>query len=373
MLFSPILHTISKKLNYKGLTTEFMGSPGSILTSNQVLYGFSTINKKYYLGKLLNKITNLLGIKVVDQVVSIYSRILVKNQVKLVLSIGSIPELCAACRINQIEFVEILHGIGYTNIEWGYKKRQERFLPNTILCLDDISKSTFSELNFTSSIRVNNPFIASFYEINFPQRFNQVRNRGSVKNILISLQWGYDGTFTELAGVLTNHIIPEELLNSIRLNLFPDVEWHFRMHPVQVKSSKYKSHLKFIDDFCLQNPKAHWRWATESSLPELLIEVDGHITMSSMTSYEASYFGVKTLALCPSLRNEGFYQDMFNDLVDKGYLLKSPIDSILINDWIDKVSRVAINDDFRNSLDASDYIFGILYNNKDRVDDRMAN
>lgn len=348
-----------------------MGSPGSILISDQVLYGFATINKKYYFGRLLNKISNLIGIKANDQIVSMFNRILVDFQVKLVLSIGAIPELCAACRNNKIEFVEILHGIGYTNIEWDYEERQKWFSPNTILCLDDVSKSAFAKLNFTSLVRVNNPFVAAFYKFNSSECFDQIHEGRAIIKILISLQWGYDGTFAQFAGVLSNHIIPEELLDSIRLNLFPDVEWHFRMHPVQAKSSKYKSHLKFIDDFCFQNPNAHWRWATESSLLELLIEVDGHITMSSMTSYEASYFGVKTLALCPSLRKGGGYQDMFNDLVVKGYLHKSSIDSILINDWIDKVSRVAINDDFRNSIDASDYIIGVVYKNKDPADDRI--
>jgi len=131
--------------------------------------------------------------------------------------------------------------------------------------------------------------------------------------------------------------MPQELISVIQLSIDKDILWAFRLHPVQLKEKKYKHHLNYIEKFCANQKNTQWRWFTEMPLPVALRQCSGHITMSSMSSYEAAYMGIKTLALCPTLQKGGYYQDMFSDLQNADYLTKAQADVGKIVEWAEKV------------------------------------
>ncbi len=80
--------------------------------------------------------------------------------------------------------------------------------------------------------------------------------------------------------------------------------------------------------------------------------------MNSMSSYESAYFGVPTLALCPTVRAGGHFESFFNDLVETGYLTKQAFDEQAVAEWIDQVekkppmlSNLGANDAFDDAVD----------------------
>ena len=58
--------------------------------------------------------------------------------------------------------------------------------------------------------------------------------------------------------------------------------------------------------------------------------------MSSMTTYDAAYFGIKTLLLCPTLMSWP-NEKLFKDLVNSGYAEYGQFDSTKIQSWVKNV------------------------------------
>ena len=113
-----------------------------------------------------------------------------------------------------------------------------------------------------------------------------------------------------------------------------------------------------MDDFVQKHDNCDWKESTELPLPSLLLHCTGHITMNSMLSYEAAYFGVPSLALCPSILLGGHFELSLNDLVDAGYLTKQAFDEQAVAEWIDQVekkppmlSNLGADDAFDDALD----------------------
>ena len=59
-----------------------------------------------------------------------------------------------------------------------------------------------------------------------------------------------------------------------------------------------------------------------------------------MSSYDAANFGVKTLALCPTLKVNGKYADWFLDIEAEDYLIKAIPDKKFILEWVRDVEKI---------------------------------
>ncbi|MBF4521108.1 hypothetical protein IS511_07975 [Acinetobacter towneri] len=334
--YSPLIDSVRQELEQKGYKCLTIANPWSKMIG-EVAYGRPiAINRSYFISKVVKKI---LGIRA-D--LKLYKNILKLAEPKLIITIGCNNELCEAAHSLNVYHIELLHGIGYTSIPWGWGKAQKSHLPQGIFSLDKISTTTFKQLeNLNIDIKqIKHPFLSRFIkeETNLlPAEWVLKKSKKKYKKeILISLQWGYASQIDEIEifeGYLKNGLFYEELEEIIQ-ETKETVLWRFRFHPVQYRQpEKYKKLLDYMDNFIARNPNCEWKESTYLPLPAILKNCSGHLTMSSMSSYEAAYMGVPTLALCPSLQN-GIYGDCFEDLVESRYLEKQKFNVEKVKHWL---------------------------------------
>lgn len=338
--YSPLIDSVRDELEEQGYTCVSIAHPWSRLTGKHSHGEPIAINRPHFLAKVLKKIFPLANVR---PDLKLYKNILTKTKPKVIITIGCHNELCEAARDMHIFHLELLHGIGYTPIPWGWEKKQKQHLPQGILSLDSVSTHTFSELGKYGVVikEIKHPFLNRFQQDKLnriPQEWQPKKKDSKFeKEILISLQWGYAQNVDEhdfFKGTLTNGLFYEELAEVIKLT-HDKIFWRFRFHPVQYRQpEKYKNLFDFIDEFVKRNENCEWQESTYLPLPSLLINCSGHVTMSSMSNYEAAYMGVPTLALCPSLREGGVYEHFFNDLIDEGYLQKATSQTDTILKWV---------------------------------------
>jgi hypothetical protein len=248
----------------------------------------------------------------------------------------------------RIPHFELLHGIGYTPVPWGWDSELPEHLPQGILSLDEVSTATFSSLERVGvkTITVSHPFYSRFYDRaqSLPSEWliPEDEPTGWSKRILVTFQWGYAGDHgrkTHFEGVLPNGLFYDGLTDVIEQTA-TSVFWHFRFHPVQLRQPRYRKLRVFMDDYVQSHPNTEWRKASHVPFPSVVSRCDGHLTMTSMSAYDAALFGVKTLFLCPTLQPEGVNQGMFADLEAEGYCARVEYSSSIVLQWTKEVSRL---------------------------------
>lgn len=364
--YSPLIDSVRQEIENKGYTCISIAHPWSRITG-ECGYGEPVnINNYFLLSRIFGKIGFNLELK-------LYEKIIKKASPKLIITIGSNSDLCKAARDSKVFHAELLHGIGYTPMPWGWNKKHKENLPQCILSLDPVSTQTFSELEKKDIIvkEISHPFFKRFQSEKLgliPHEWVPVKKINPYKKeILISLQWGYANGIDakdSFKDILDNGLFYNEIEEVIKQTL-TTVYWRFRLHPVHYRQpSKYKKQFELIESLIEKYENCEWRESTYIPLPGILMQCSGHITMLSMVSYEAAYVGVPTLALCPSLRGNGVNNGMFDDLVKKGYLLKqhSQVNSIL--EWVNDVEKLEpILKDITNNTDLVDWFFHKILNN----------
>lgn len=341
--YSPILDSYVEELIKSGLSVQSLAHPWSKIVGKKAFNDPIVFNRSYFIAMVLDKVTKKQYTK------KLYKNIILKSNSKRIVTIGCNDELCKAAHELGVLHVEILHGIGYTPMPWGWDKKTKESLPQEIYTLDLVSTETFKELekHDIKVTQIQHPFLKKFTPenlINLPNEWVVSPGKENRKSILVSLQWGYAPNldcYPEFAGVLEeNGLFPEELLTVIK-NTSKDIFWRFRFHPIHYRNQKkYKKHFDFIQNIIDKYQCGEWKESTFKPLPSVLSQCTGHITMSSMSSYEAAYMGVPTLALCPTLKKGRIYESFFNDLAEDGYLVKGNADVVEISQWIVAVKRI---------------------------------
>jgi len=341
--YSPLIDSVQNKLKIEGYSCQTIAHPFSKLIGNWA-YGFPiTINRSYLKALVLNKILKN------NNLVKYYEDLFKAANPRIIISIGCNDEFCLAARNLNIYHFELLHGIGYTPMPWDWDKKEKENLPQGILSLDAVSTNTFNELKLKGLdvYQINHPFLSRFNlknNIELPEEWIlKDIDQKYTKTILVALQWGYAPSIDELdihKGILNNGLFFEEI-ESIIKETKDSIFWRFKFHPVQYRQQKkYKKLFNIVDNFIKEFKNCEWKESTFLPLPSILGTCDGHITMSSMSSYEAAYLGVRTLALCPTLQKGGIYENMFEDLVKKGYLVKEKPNKVKICNWINALTRL---------------------------------
>lgn len=345
--YSPLIDSIRDELEHLGYNCESVSLPWSVLTGNKAHGTPICINRSLIFRKFISYFFKITRLNIFFEVETVYNKILKKTAAKLIISIGCPDDLCLEARSNKIFHVELLHGIGYTTIPWGWSSKETKFMPQGILALDDISNKTFIPLE-SKGITIKtipHPFLKRFFglELNkipsewLPKKNNAVKWK---KEILISLQWAYagdHGPYVEYENILKNGLFYEEIEQIVSEE--KDILFRFRFHPVQLKNKKYKFLIQFMDDFVARYPNSEWKESSFLPYPSVIINCDGNISMSSMSCYDAAAFGVNSLMLCPTILPGGIYEDWFLDLEKEGYLIKSKVIYEFIHDWILKTKK----------------------------------
>lgn len=352
--YSKLLDSLDSEFKYKGLKTQHLSHPYSRITGESSWSNPALCNRIFFWAAIKRRLKKfLIYIRLnklnYDYQQEVYITILKKITPKCIITIGSPPYLCRAANALNINICEILHGIGYTPIPWGWDLTPAENLPNIIWSLDEVSTNTFKPLSSKGIVtrQIPHPFYKLFNNAqhNFKDKLPnewlelpKIYPSGS-KKILISLQWGYDGDHiknSHFDGILPNGLFPAEILKLIEI-LGKDYFWCFRLHPEQLRSSRYKYQKKILKNITEQYKNCEWELSSTLPLPLLLSHCSGHITMSSMSTYDAAFMSVKTLLLCPTLSKGRKNQNMFEDLLISGYASKCLINQTSILEWVQQV------------------------------------
>lgn len=345
--YSPLIDSIREDFNSRELSCISIAHFGSLLTGNKGHGEPVSFNRAYIRYFLKRKALNLLGIPARLKT-NPFINILDKTGAKLIVTIGSPIELALAAKTKGAFHVEILHGIGYSYIPWGWDKLPAGSLPHGILSLDQTSTKTFRLLE-SKGIDVHtipHPFLKKFN----PNKLQLLPADWSLsltnpnkyyKHILVSLTWGYAGDHgpaIHLANILSNGLFFNQLGEVVGEE--QDIFWHFRFHPVQLRKPCYKHLLRYMDDFVLSHSNSEWREASRVPFPEIAMYCDGNISMNSMSCYDAAAIGLPSLMLCPNIQKGGVLENYFADLEDEGYATKALVNKEMLRSWVHKVHRV---------------------------------
>ncbi len=345
--YSPLVDSVRRDFEFRGFSCISIAHPWSSLIGQKGYGNPVGMNRKFLKYILIRKIFRMIGVTK-DLKNNPYGEILRLTKAKLIITIGSPQELALTAREMGVFHVELLHGIGYTFLEWGWGDLPVSQLPQGVLCLDNVSYRSFSLLKEkgVEIFTIPHPFLRLFsnkHNSSLPAEwvYKPDNEFEYSKHILISLTWGYagdHGLHTQFANILQNGLFYDELAELIAEET--DIFWHFRLHPVQLRSPQYKFLIDFIEDFVSVHPNTEWRQSSELPFPSVVKLCDGCILMSSMSCYDAALMGVQSLMLCPTVQPGGFQHDFGSDLLDEGYLLKQKICKESIRNWIHSVKNI---------------------------------
>jgi hypothetical protein len=327
--YSPLIDSIFDELTNLNIACQSISLPWSKLGYGKTVNNSLLINRNYLIWKFLKKILRLDESKFYENILNI-------TKARFIIGIGLSPGICLAAKKNKTITIELLHGIGYQFIPWGWDLFDANDLPDKILVLDDVSEKTFKPLERKGLkiLKIEHPFYKKISNSKYsvPKEWSYTSNRDK-KNILMTLQWGYAGELDEFNGILKNGLFYDEIEKLIDKR--PDIYWHFRLHPAQTKGDLAEKIIPLIIKYSKKYSNISWEKSSVLPLAYVALACDLHITMSSMSCYEVSMIGLPSLILCPTTRDEGIHKDYFSDLVREGYAIKKTVDLDFIEKWVD--------------------------------------
>ncbi len=344
--YAPLSDSIREDFEQRGYKCLSVAHYGSKLTGERAFGNPISVNRKHLKYLIIGRFFSLIRLDKVFTKPNFYKYLFQKTKPSIVFTIGAPDQMCYEARLKDILTVEILHGIGYKFIPWGWNEKSISHLPKAILSLDTVSTSSFSSLS-NQGIKIftiPNPFLKRFLPNRLsllPNEWKVVFGNSAKKKILISLTWGYwgdHGEFTEFSNILNNGLFYEELVDLIISDL--NVFWCFRLHPVQITSEKYKELRKFLDRFVKDNSNCEWIQSSSLPFPVVAANCSGNISMATMSCYDSASMGVPSLMLCPTIQPGGTHEDWFEDLVKEGYVTKNKVDKIRLKNWVQSVEKI---------------------------------
>lgn len=347
--YSPLIDSVRDDLEQRGFRCETVAFPWSRLVDERA-HGSARAMNRSYLASIGGAWLKGHRKPHWKPVIDLYAYILKRCRPRIVIAIGSRPELAIACRQAGLVLAELMHGIGYSSIPWGWNSMKAEDLPSVILSLDKVTSDALAPLTTKgiSILQIPHPFLKRFMPSqtreDLPAEWLDesgfVKGRPFAKHMLVSLVWGYAGDHggeTQYAGLLDNGLFPsflEKIVDETATSVF----WRFRLHPVQLRQpGKYHGIINFLDRFCAQRPNAEWEWSSRVPLPVALRHCSGLVTMMSMSVYEAAAMGIPSIILCPTVRPGGKNETSFQDLVVSGYSIKSTWSVKQVRSWVENV------------------------------------
>lgn len=350
--YSRIMDSVAGRLASLGWESVQFALPFSSLTRDRAWGRPASANRSYLARTIAERLGRLMGNTVPGQALrgfgsreKLYARVLSRSQARVVMAIGCPEELCRAARSVGVPLVEVLHGIAYHEIPWGWEDRDDAALPHAVLSFDPVSTATFRTLEprGVKVFETPNPWMEQFLDPRrrdslppeWGQRPDWIPRDGPV--VLVTLMWGYagdHGPYDQYENVLANGLFPEAVAHAIR-DSRDTVHWLLRLHPVQLHSGQhpYVGQRRFLTRFCEGHPNCQWVRPSTAPLPVILPHVSGHLTMSSMAAYDCAYFGVPTLLLCPTVRPGAIHEERFADLKEHGLATLGDWDRTALREW----------------------------------------
>lgn len=374
--YAQLLDSINDRLMALGIDTISISSPFS-KKSNKNYRNPINVNGLMARALLWRKFQSLFFKRHSDEdpVVRAWESLLSHINPKLIIAIQPRAELCIAARVKDIWVADLQHGVisdeGYYGLSYRKSLNQSGW-PSCVLCWDYASLH-WVENNIRSHTRalvIGNPWFIRFISRSSSDQLvssmPMLLNSGAQRrlNILITPQWGVYFEQHHPTG------LPSGLLSYIKQS-GQEFNWWIRIHPVilnDIGRDKIFSTLKneFVD-----YSNVHWESPTDLPLPQILSQVDLHLTLSSAVTIEASWFGIPTALLGDDVPN---LMKWFNSEIKNGYADIIQAESKYIAEWIhqhaksaSKDSRVAnMNTD---SLDNFINAVNVCVNSQKRIED----
>jgi hypothetical protein len=360
-LYAPVADSVRECFEGAGLRCLTIARPWSRYIGD-CAYGHPiSINLKYFFDRLRRLLCKKLHLNFTLCQESLFEEIISKTKTRLIITIGAEADLSRAARKKRVFHIELLHGLGYPAIPWGWDQQPLDRLPQAIVSFDEVSTHSCRKLSALGIVvwQMPHPFLRRFLpakQDRLPLEWRPINDesRGYSKTVLVTLTWGYagdHGLYSHFEGILENGLFYNEIAELVSER--KDIFWRFRFHPVQVRQEKYKHLLRFMDAFVEANSNSEWRESSSLPLPSVASACSGNITMMSMSCYEVAALGVPSLLLCPTLLNGGCNADYFDDLVTEGYARKTLVNKEILSLWISSSNRLPPR--HSNLLDDNDW------------------
>lgn len=300
--------------------------PFSMITGKRTWLHSYSLNRLGLKSAIIDRFQTSIG-KERHYVKDLWKAIFINSGAKVILVHGVTANMCSAARELGIPIVEVLHGKGYTEAYKGWwEEASLEELPTHIFSFDEISTISFTSFghNRISVIQLEDPWndeLIKYVTADTLESQNSIVHSTKLPIILFTLTWGYAGDHEPnedfFEGIVPNGLIPEEVLEAIR-QTNGVYEWKFRLHPKQMTELRYSKTRKKLAKILLPFNNAHWDSSVTIPLGKELSSASFHMSLSSMSSYEASKRGIPTLLLDPNFRPGGVFGNMFQDLKDAG-------------------------------------------------------
>jgi hypothetical protein len=166
------------------------------------------------------------------------------------------------------------------------------------------------------------------------------------KNVLVSLSTGYAGDHvpnTPYGNILKNGFYPE-FLEQLFQKTKTSIRWLIRCHPLHLRNEiLYERLFQKLKELTIRYSNVEWEMPSKAPFSAIMQVASGQITMASMASYDAAYFGIPTLLMCPFANPNQTKPFLFDDLYERGYAKHISVSDLKALEktekWINELSK----------------------------------
>lgn len=343
--YSPIADTLKFYLDSEKISSQIICKPYAY-SNNQITYNkFFSLNYSYLKISLYKYFLKIFvnDEKVLKKRIKLWKKIFIKSQPKVIICIEAGKEICAAANQLNIKIFDYQHGqINEYNPSYNNRlfNMKNIYLPTGYLCWDQNTKNyllnNFKKKNKKITvIDVGNLWFKRFFQpIKNDQLLSEFKNLNfntKKKKILISLM-PMKHQVNEKNNIDYSIFLPQ-VLNDI-LKDDEEYYWCIRLHPL-LMTKKYLKIFKnyFKKNFSLKN-NIDWKLSSFNPLPNILKEIDLHITDYSNVTIEAAMMNIKTILLNKNIRKGKKLQNIYlsERLSKKAFVIEN--DKKILLKWI---------------------------------------
>lgn len=255
----------------------------------------------------------------------------------LLLAIDGVGHVFETARELGVPTVEVLHARGYSQVFPSWENAPHSSLPDFVFAFDQMSFDTFSSfLGSSERVFLIQDCARDFFETLLgPVSRVEAEVEDPRLRVLFTLVWGEDFSDRPDLDFSPGFFVPaiiEELIRETSSTHF----WNFRLHPVQRvgRDRSSRDAREYVMKMADLHENVSWYSSTNGILAEVIEETDMHITVGSMSVYDAALAGVPSLFFYPEAEPGRTRERMFSDLRETGHLTWLPLDRARVRDWI---------------------------------------